>query len=174
MSLLALSARNEKHLQIEKLVNKAKVEKPKEADLEALRDLLRRCPETWKEGESLVDYATQTCIDKFYDGSPTFKEVVILKIEALKQDLGFLDACPLEKLLISNVTLAYLRWMIMGLTFDRTIASSHTSDSGNYWSKQLSVANKHYLKSLEALTKFRKLAIVTPGLKRDLTSEIVM
>lgn len=174
MSLLALSAGNEKHLLIEKLVNKAKLEKPKETDLEALRDLLRQCPETWKEGQTLVDYATETCIKKFYDNSPAFKEILILKIEALKQDLGFLDSCPLERLLISNVALAYLRWMIMGLTFDKTIASSHTSAGGSYWSKQLSVANKHYLKSIETLTKFRKLASATPALKRDLISEILM
>jgi hypothetical protein len=174
MSLLALSAGNEKHLQIEKLVNKARVEKPKEADLGALRDLLRQCPETWKEGQDLVSYVTETCINKFYDNSPAFKEIVILKIEALKTELDWQNSSPVERLLIGSVTLNYLRWMILGLTFDRTIAGSHTVDSGSYWSKLLDRANRQYLRSLEALTKFRKLAITTPSLRRDLTSEVIM
>jgi len=174
MSLLTLQSENKDHTFIKKLVDRTAMENPKHDDLRALHTMLKKCPEVWEESQSLVEFTIDSCINKFYDKSPAFREIARLKIEQLKADLGWQDACLLERLLISNVTLAYLRWIIIGSGFDTKLSASHTIDTGNYWAKQLNIANRHYLKSIEALTKFRQLALAYPAIKRDLTSEVLM
>jgi len=174
MSLLSLSENNEKHVSIQNLVKKTCVEKPKSSDLRDLRDLLRQCPETWREGETLAEYVADTCLNRFYDNEPTLREIARLKIEAIKIDLDWQNSCPIERLLISAITLAYLRSLLMGLAFDRAMSGKHTPDIGLYWSRQLEIANKHYLRSIEALSKFRKMAKSTPSLRQDMATEEIM
>jgi hypothetical protein len=74
------------------------------------------------------------------------KECWKQRLQALKKDLGYGDAPLLEKLLIQQAALCWLKLNLVELSYSGTMAQSITLTL-MYWEKRLSAAQKRFTRA---------------------------
>jgi hypothetical protein len=89
----------------------------------------------------------------------------------LKKDLGYDDAALLEKLLIQQVALCWLKLNLVELTYSVTMAQSITLTLGVYWEKRLTAAQRRFTRACETLARVRKLSRNTPALQLNIATK---
>ena len=75
----------------------------------------------------------------------------------MRDKLGWKDSSQLEKIIIEQVCLNWLRLNALELTHDQKTRESHTLPVGEHWDKLLTQSQKRYLRACESLAKVRKL-----------------
>jgi len=75
----------------------------------------------------------------------------------LRSDLGHAEASPLERMLIENIVVCWLRLYTVELTYDT--AGGHSLAQGAHWERRLTLSHHRYLKAIETLARFRKLGV---------------
>jgi hypothetical protein len=76
-----------------------------------------------------------------------------------RNDLGYAEASPMERMLIDAVVLAWLRYTQVERAAANTWGDSHSLTSGAYWDKRLSAAQRRYLRAIETLARVRRTAL---------------
>jgi len=136
-------------------------ENPTPADLTAMRQALRENPGLWQAVGDMADQAASAMVQSV-NAAPLAKEIVKGNYEGLKRDLGFESAAALERILIAQVALTWLRLNILehGYT-QNTMARGGTfsTETGNYWERRLSAAQRRHLRACETLARVRKMGI---------------
>jgi hypothetical protein len=95
-------------------------------------------------------------VEKFSD-SYLVRESYRQKLAAMRDSLGWNDSTEIEKILIEQGCLNWLRHNFLeSVHFEKTQAS-HSTETGLYWDKILTSAQKRYLRTYESLAKVRKL-----------------
>ncbi len=75
----------------------------------------------------------------------------------MRDNLGWSAASEIERILIEQICLNWLRLNLLeSIHFIKT-TGSHSSEHGIYWEKRLSGAQRRYLRACESLAKVRKL-----------------
>ena len=97
------------------------------------------------------------------------KECWKQRLQALKKDLGYEEAPLLEKLLIQQAALCWLKLNLVELSYSGTMAQSITLTLGIYWEKRLSAAQRRFTRACETLARVRKLSRNTLSGKWRLT-----
>ena len=101
-------------------------ENPTPADLETLRHALRENPGLWRAAGDMADQAALAVVQSVH-AAPLAKEVVRGNYEGLKRDLGHESASPLERILIGQVTLTWLRLQILDQAYThKTMTAGQT------------------------------------------------
>jgi hypothetical protein len=134
---------------------------PKEEDLNALREMMREDASIW---QTYGDWAKQTelvLLNEYFQSSGLILETVEKKLANLRDELGWQDATEIEKLLIRQVCLTWLRLYFVERQHHQNTFQSHSLTSGIYWDKRLSMAQKRHLKAIESLAKVRKMTAQT-------------
>ncbi|MEI7827512.1 MAG: hypothetical protein WCI87_06960 [Euryarchaeota archaeon] len=131
-------------------------EKPKQQDIEALRECLRVVPDLWRGLMDLVG-VTEGLVMGELDITRSMREGLEVGLQHLKEELGYSTAPMLEKLLIEQVALCWLRQNIMEIRLAGLAANSATLEQGEYWEKRLSATQRRYLRACETLVRVRKL-----------------
>lgn len=75
----------------------------------------------------------------------------------MRDKLGWNNSSQLEKIIIEQVCLNWLRLNALELTHDQKTRESHTLAVGEHWDKLLTQAQRRYLRACESLAKVRKL-----------------
>jgi len=143
-------------------------EKPKQQDIRALRECLRVVPDLWRGLMDLVE-VTEGRVMGEMDMTRSMREGLEVGLQQLKEELGYSTAPMLEKLLIEQVALCWLRQNITELTLTRA-ANSGTLEQGEYWEKRLSAAQRRYLRACETLARVRKLTLGTLALQVNIAA----
>lgn len=78
-------------------------------------------------------------------------------MEVLRDDLGFAEAPPLERLLIEQVILCWVNLQMLELVHNDRLAANHTPEAGLYWDPRLSTAQRRFMRATESLARVRKL-----------------
>lgn len=92
------------------------------------------------------------------------------RLQVLKKDLGYDEAPLLEKLLIQQAALCWLKLNLVELSYSGTMAQSITLTLGMYWEKRLSAAQKRFTRACETLVRVRKLSRNTPALQFNIAA----
>jgi hypothetical protein len=145
------------------LLTRVNTDKPKAADVAALKQLFDEDSRLWRlVGDEAVT-AIDSTIKAYHPSSELQRESTRRKIEELKAELGANDATPLERMLIDHAALCWLRLYGTELTYTNRLlaADSHSQDSGIYWEKRLAGAQRRFTRALEALAKVRALTAAT-------------
>lgn len=85
------------------------------------------------------------------------KEIYREKLAALRDNLGWANSSEMEKILIEQVCLNWLRLNLLESVHSTKTTESHSFETGVYWDKRLSSAQRRYLRAVESLAKVRKL-----------------
>ena len=132
---------------------------PAKSDIQELRRWLDECPELGQAAANLAEIAKKAIIEL----GPIQQKSVKMCIEAgmiqQKNDLGYQDAPALERLLIENIAVCWLRLQVVEIEVCNNTEGSHTLNAGRYWDQRLSVAQVRYLRAIETLARVRKTNI---------------
>lgn len=145
---------------IGKIIDKTNVEKPKAADVAMLRKMLQESPKLWRVAGDFSEHALWTLTETI-KATPFVVESVRAGVEKLREDLGYEIAPPLEKLLINQTALCWLRLNMVERSHCELMASVRTFEAGLYWERRLSTAQRRFTRACESLAKVRKLTSET-------------
>ncbi len=136
-----------------KAINKPE---PSDVDKELLRLHFAETPKVYQQIADLSGRVQNSIVEKFSD-SYLVRESYRHKLAAMRDSLGWNDSTEIEKILIEQVCLNWLRHNFLeSVHFEKTQAS-HSTETGLYWDKILTGAQKRYLRACESLVKVRKL-----------------
>lgn len=154
------------------LLTKTNKEHPRPADLKALADLLgdNKSMELWRGIASVARMAELTVMENA-SAVPGLKECWKQGLQALKSELGYAEAPTLERLLIQQAALCWLKLNLVELNYSSVMKQSITLTLGMYWEKRLTAAQKRFARACETLTRVRKLSRNTPALQVNIAAE---
>ncbi len=132
-------------------------EKPKQKDIEALDKLFVENPYIWQQLGDVAASVKNSIISAQAGKSHIIIEATKKKVADMRDKLGWKDSSQLEKIIIEQVCLNWLRLNALELTHDQKTRESHTLAVGEHWDKLLTQSQKRYLRACESLAKVRKL-----------------
>lgn len=92
--------------------------------------------------------------------SAAAREIVTAGVNRLNQDLGYITAPPLEKLLIEQIILCYLRLYLWENAYHTKAGNQNISlKMWQEWERLIASAQRRYLRSIETLSRVRKMDI---------------
>lgn len=129
---------------------------PSNEDKKQLQKHLDENPELWEGAANLSNRLGESIVKNFSD-SHFMRESYKRKLAAMRDNLGWNDSSEIEKILIEQVCLNWLRHSFIETAHYEKTRASHTTEAGLYWDKILTGAQKRYLRACESLAKVRKL-----------------
>jgi len=140
------------------LVKKIDVPQPAPTDLEAFRALLTRLPEAWRV---VGDLASQVRLGLVLELNrpASSRESIEHGMRALGQALGYNEGPALERLLIDQVVLCWLRMYLMEGWYSQRQEQGGPLAVMEHAEKVLSATQRRYLRAIETLARVRKLHI---------------
>ncbi len=135
-------------------VNKAN---PTEKDKQALRKVFKENPGMWQSAADLAKNTENRILNEYCSTSYLTKEAFKEKLSAMRDNLGWNNSNEMERILIEQVCLNWLRLNIIESVHLTKMTQSHSVETGSYWDKILSSAQRRYLRACETLAKVRKL-----------------
>lgn len=129
---------------------------PEEKDIQRYRELVLAHPEVFKLLCGTSEHLRKKLLERIADGYS--RAFLLSEEDALKRDMGYSMAAPLERLLIDQILTARLHVLHAERLFSEKITSSVTLTEINYWQDFLAGAQRRYLRSIETLARVRRLA----------------
>lgn len=154
------------------LCSKTNGEKSGQADVKALAALLgdHKSLELWRGVAGAAQLAEITVIENA-NAVPALKECWKHRLQALKNELGYDNAPMLERLLIQQAALCWLKLNLIELNYSSVMKQSITLTLGMYWEKRLTAAQKRLTRACETLARVRKLSRNTPALQVNIAAD---
>lgn len=160
----------ERYNKIKTIVAKTNKERPKSEDVSELRRMLQEDPKLWKVAGDFSAHALHI-ITSDIEATPFVVESVRAGIDKLKEDLGYELSPPLEKMLITQVTLCWLRLNMLEQTHWIKTWESHSTETGLYWDRRLITAQRRFTRACETLARVRKLSRNTAALQVNIATD---
>lgn len=151
------------------LVAKTNKKNPSKADVKALRVLLKRHRELWAIAGNLAEQAALQLASGI-DGPAILKESLVQGWDALRDELGYEIAPPLEKLLVEQVVLCWLRHNMLELQYTNAMNKGMTVATGDLLNRRLAASQRRYLRACETLARIRKMMRSTPALQVNIAA----
>lgn len=142
---------------LEELVRRINSKNPSRADLDALRQALDAQDGTGPgltvlDGTAMLSHV----LDKYTnDAAP--KLVMQADARRMAKTLGRDTAPPFERPLIDHIVLCWVRLQLVERDMSNNTAGAHSRESGAYWDRRLSEAQRRYLRAMNLLAKLRHL-----------------
>lgn len=132
---------------------------PAPTDIEKLKQYLVKYPTLSYVGGDLVQRAHRNILADAFSTQPGAKVSVEAYCNLQRDQLGWDKATPIERSLIENVVLCWLRLYLCEIRYQANMEKSVTLTLGMYWEKKLSAHQKRYLRAVETLARVRKMNI---------------
>lgn len=143
---------------LEELIRKTNKESPRDEDVTALRKLLDEYPELWRGVGSMAKRVLNNIARCYYGKNAYAQELAVRQANDMRDQLGFKDAPPLEKILIEQVLVCYLNPYSLELFAAWKVVESHATEAGLYWDRRLTGAQGRFTRACESLAKVRRLS----------------
>lgn len=132
--------------------------------LAALRRVLREAPVLAEIAGDLAKAAREEIVTGLTTSAFT-NESVTAYVDHIANELGHKSAPMLEKLLIDQVVICWLRLYQIDMTYSQIRSGGGvTLDQGAYYERRLSAAQRRFLRACTTLARIRKMAGRTPEL----------
>lgn len=132
-------------------------EKPEKQDIEALNKLFDENPEYWENIGNIAKRVRDTIIQNNLGKNHLIIEATKRKLADLRDQLNWENSSQLEKIIIEQVCLNWLRFNLLQIIHSNKTSESHALTVGEHWDKLLTTAQSRYLRACESLAKVRKL-----------------
>ena len=126
--------------------------------------------ELWRDVAS-AGYLAEIMVIENACATAGLKECWKQRLQVLKKDLGYDDAALLEKLLIQQAALCWLKLNLVELSYSNTMKQSTTLTLGIFWEKRLTAAQRRFTRACETLARVRKLSRNTPALQFNIAAD---
>ena len=138
---------------------------PKEEDLQTLRKMMKEDASIWQMYGDWAHQCELMIMRDYFESSDFLGKTVEKKLRDLRNELNWENSTVLEKLLIRQICITWLRLYYVERKHHQATTGSHSLTSGIYWDKRLSEAQKRHLKAIESLAKVRKMTAQTAKLE---------
>ena len=138
------------------LLDSTNVDKPAKKDVKALRNFLREHPELWAFVGDLTEQAILHLIEKT-QGKPGLKESLKTGYRQLQKELGMETSPPLERLLIQQVVMAWLRLSYVEYWYTDNTEGGELIRRVDHWDRRLNAAQRRFLRACSTLARIRKM-----------------
>lgn len=146
---------------MDRLVDTVNAQKPTKAQLAELREALEKAPSlVGMLGD--ISRPLQYKIIESIAPQPGLHIVMGEHTAQMARDMGAEQASPLERMLIDQVVIAWLRWQSVEWNYQSNFAQSITLTKGIYLEKRLTAAHRRYLRAIESLARVRRLLARAP------------
>jgi hypothetical protein len=152
----------EKYDKLRELVKKTHKENPKPEDVEALRRLFNEDPELWQAAGNMAKRTLDHLLRTYYVQSAYVQECVQRRVEKMREEFGYGQASPLECLLIEQILVCYVNLYVLEINSAGKLCESHSRETGLYWDRRLTGAQRRFRRVCESLARVRKLSRNTP------------
>jgi hypothetical protein len=139
---------------LQALIKKTDKENPKPEDLSEMKKMLD-CKSMLVRMNEITEIALQRVM-KMNTSSALMIELYKRQVEEKRQALGYENASAIEQMLIDQVVLCWLRLNLTETIHASKLSESHTHDSGVYWEKRLTGAQRRFTRACETLAKVKK------------------
>ncbi len=143
----------------QELVRKTRKAKPRPKDVDALRSYLESHPQLWCVIGDVAKLAYNKLTDNIAGEHVGLRESLTIGREAMRAELGYQQATPLERLLIDQVLLCWLRLYGIEFSYTATLEKNVPLALADYWERKLSAAQRRYLRACETLARIHKLRL---------------
>ena len=148
--------------QFVELMTRADKEKPKAADVAALRAHLRAHPELFDRAGNMIEQVARRVMEA-QKGTPGALAYARENFYAVKDAAGWEAAPPLERLLIDAVALTWMQYHMAQTRYSLAAFVDGKGATIEFWEKRVNAAHRRYLAALETLARVRRLAASTPA-----------
>jgi len=146
------------------LIERTNNENPDPEDLALLRRVLYEAPVLSGIAGDLARHAREEIIAGLTK-SACRRESAQAYVNYIRNELGYESAPMLEKLLIDQVVISWLRLYGTEISYSGVRSSGRlTLDQGAYYERRLSAAQRRFLQACTTLARIRKMAGRTPEL----------
>ena len=155
------------------LVARTNKAKPEREDVVALRTHLENHPGLWRLIGDLSASTYQKLVEAAAGGQTAVAESLHVGRDAMRGELGYQTASALERLMIDQVVLCWLR---LNHTEQRYTAAFEGTVKipipvADYWERRLSSSQRRFQRACEGLARIRKLAF--PSLQVNIANKQV-
>jgi len=149
----------ELHAKADRLLACVNSQKPSKKQLAELREALQMAPALVQELGDLSDQVQFQIVHSLGgEGQAGLHIAVKARAEALAEELGAEGASPLERLLIDQVVIAWLRLQLAEFSYQTIFRGGGVPLArANYLEKRLTETQARYLRAAESLARVRRL-----------------
>ena len=153
------------------LLKRAYKPMPRPIDIENLRKSLDELPEIWRIVFDMSNVIEINLINGILPEQAA--QVAIRKnVEEIKLGLGFEGTTLMEKLLINNIVVSWLRLQWAEYRLIQIMGQDEKAmPLAEFWEKRLNVAQQRFLRACETLEKIRKLSSKNPTLQVNIATQ---
>jgi hypothetical protein len=153
------------------VVRRAYAPEPKPADLNELRKWLALHPSLWRGVLDLAESVKSNLVARIVSDDAA-RIALISNVASIREELGYSSASALEKLLIENIVVAWLRNEWLEMQTVRLMGNGETPVSVvEFWERRLSASQHRYLSACQTLAKIRRLASKYPNLQVNIATQ---
>jgi hypothetical protein len=142
---------------------------PKEEDLQTLRKMMKEDANIWQMYGDWAHQCELMIMRDYFESNDFLGETVERKLRDLRNELNWETSTVLEKLLIRQICITWLRLYYVERQHHQATTGSHSLTHGVYWDKRLSEVQKRHLKAIESLAKVRKMTAQTAKFETAVT-----
>ncbi len=150
------------HDKFVELFRKTNTDNPNPKDVAEIRKLFASNPQLYYNKINAAEQAVENLIDKV-KGTAISKEMLKMNVENFRLKFDYDDASLMEKLLIEQIILCWMRMYIMdnAYTYNLMNEGSFSLDKAQYWERILSSTQNRFLRAIETLARIRKITQAT-------------
>lgn len=152
------------------LIDKTQSKSPQEEDIRQLRKLLKEHPELLQMTGDMALQASTHLIESV-KGTEMTRHMLLHSRATRLKELGYHQAAPMEKMVIEQVVLCWLRHNLLEYEITSRAEGACTEQQRLIWEKQLNQSQQRYLRACESLARIRKLSRNTSGLQVNIARE---
>jgi hypothetical protein len=152
------------------ILDKTNKESPRKEDVAELCRMLEAYPSLWRIGGDMARQARLQLIEA-KSSTPLVEESMRYGVEAICHNLGYDNAPEIERLLIEQVALCWLRLNVLEVEYT-TIRNQRTLtiDQAHFLERRLNYAQRRYMRACETLARVRKIVRRTPALQINIAA----
>ena len=153
------------------VVRRAYKDKPSKKDIQELQKWLNEYPQIWRVVFDLSQVIEHNLIDRIVPDNAA-QLALVKNVKQIRDDLGYNSSPVIERLLVDNIVLAWLRWQWNEYQLVVSMGKGEIRMSViDFWERRLSAAQRRYLRACETLTRIRNLTSSKPAVQVNIAGQ---
>ena len=160
----------ERYQKLGELVKNTHKDNPKPDDLAELRRFFDEDPELWRTTGNMARRTLDHLLRTYYSQSAYLRECVSRRVKEMREQLGYEESSPLERILIEQILVCWVNLYVLEINSATKLCESHSTETGLYWDRRLTGAQRRFRRASESLARVRKLSRNTPALQFNIAT----
>lgn len=156
------------------LVERTNKANPKPQDMKELRATLDVLPDFCRDVGNVQGTIFKGILERLAGESAFGRECLERYVGEMKTELGYHTSTFVEKMLIDEVVMRWLRLQAMENDHRSVTYREHRFSEGLYHDKRLHMSQARYLKAMETLVKVRKMISVTQAKGAEMFKNLLL